>query len=128
MVNIKKPKLKRILIAEDEKLMAKALADQLARAGFAVEVVYDGESALNFLNKEKFDLILLDILMPKMNGLDVLKELKSKGDETPVVILSNSSKEETIKEAKMIGAKEYFVKSNISLSEVTGAVKKILNI
>ena len=80
------------------------------------------------MNKEKFDLILLDILMPKMNGLDVLKELKSKGDETPVVILSNSSKEETIKEAKMIGAKEYFVKSNISLSEVTGAIKKILNI
>lgn len=124
MANIKKPK--RILIAEDEKLMAKALSDQLLRAGFAVEVVYDGESALDFLNKEKFDLVLLDILMPKMNGLDVLKELKSKGDQTPVVILSNSSKEETIKEAKGLGAIEYFVKSNVSLSEVTATAKKIL--
>jgi len=123
-----KPKSKRILVAEDEKLMAKALADQLSRAGFSVEVVYDGESALDFLSKEKFDLILLDILMPKMNGLDVLKELKSKGDTTPIIILSNSSKEETIKEAKHLGANEYFVKSNISLSEVIAAAKKILNI
>ena len=123
-----KSKPKRILVAEDEKLMAKALADQLSRAGFAVEVVYDGESALDFLNKERFDLILLDILMPKMNGLDVLKELKSKGDTTPIIILSNSSKEETIKEAKSLGANEYFVKSNISLSEVIAAAKKILNI
>ena len=123
-----KPKIKRILVAEDEKLMSKALADQLSRAGFAVEVVYDGESALDFLNKEKFDLILLDILMPKMNGLDVLKELKSKGDTTPIIILSNSSKEETIKEAKHLGANEYFVKSNVSLSEVISAVKKELQL
>lgn len=126
MVNKKKPK--RILIAEDEKLMAKALADQLARAGFAVEIASDGEIALDFLNKEKFDLILLDILMPKINGLDVLKELKSKGDQTPVIILSNSSKEETIKEAKNLGASEYFVKSNASLSEIIIAIKKFLNI
>lgn len=119
---------KKILIAEDEKLMAKALADKLRIIGFDVTAVLDGASALELLNKEKFDLVLLDILMPKMDGLSLLKEIRSKGNEIPAIILSNSSKDETIKEAKRLGAIEYFVKSNTSLTEIVGTAKRILGI
>ena len=120
--------LKKILIAEDEKLMAKALDAQFARAGFKTAVANDGESALECLDKEKFDLILLDILMPKMTGLDVLKALRSRNDRTPVIILSNSSKEETIKEAERLGAAKYFVKSNVLMAEIIETAKEILDI
>lgn len=119
---------KKILIAEDEKLMARALADKFTGLGFYTEVFSDGASALERLNKERFDLIFLDVLMPKLDGLSLLKEIRSKNNNTPVVILSNSSKDETIKEAKRLGAMEYFVKSNTSLIEIVGTAKRILEI
>lgn len=81
----------RILLAEDEKDLSKALAAILKHSNYSVDAVYDGASALEYGISENYDAILLDIMMPKMNGLDVLAELRRQGLDTPVLMLTAKS-------------------------------------
>lgn len=118
---------KKVLIIEDEKAMAKALELKLNHSGFQAKSVFDGETALSLLKQEKFDLIILDLLMPRVDGFVVLQELRKRGDTTPVIVASNLGQEADIKKAKELGAKDYFVKSDISIAEVIVRIRKMLS-
>ncbi|EKD43862.1 MAG: Response regulator receiver protein [uncultured bacterium] len=120
--------LKRVLVVEDEKPMAHALELKLKKSGFDAKAVFDGEEALDTLKKEKFDLVLLDLILPKMDGFNVLQNLKTLGNKTPVIVSSNLGQEDDLERAKTLGAKGYFVKSNTTITEVILQIKKILKI
>lgn len=117
---------KKILIAEDEKPMSKALEIKLGRAGYDVKAAYNGEEAIEMLKKEKFDLLLLDLIMPKKDGFDVLEEIKSKKIKTAVIVLSNLGQEEDINKAKALGAKDFFIKSDTPIAQILEHIQKIL--
>ena len=118
----------KILIVEDELALVRALKAKLVGADFDVSVAYDGEEAKNAVRKKLPDLILLDILLPKLSGIEYLVYLKKsvKFKSVPVLILSNYSGEEIIKQAMEAGAADYLIKSNTSLEEVIRHVNKIL--
>lgn len=116
----------KILIVEDEKAMARALELKLTHAGFETVSAGNGEDALTILEKETFALILLDLVMPKMDGFSVLETLKHKNIKTPVMILSNLSQEEDEKRAKALGAKDFFVKSNTPIATIVEKVLQFL--
>jgi DNA-binding response OmpR family regulator len=117
---------KKVLIVEDEKPMARALQLKLEKEGFAVRTVFDGDEALELLLKEKFDIVLLDIMMPKKDGFAVLAELRERKDSTPVVVSTNLGQEEDAERAKKLGAQDYFVKSNTPIAEVIEHIKQTL--
>lgn len=117
---------KKILLVEDEKALVKVLNLKLTTAGFATTVVFDGEEAINTLRTSGYDLIILDLIMPKKNGYAVLEEIKKMDLKTPVIILSNLGQEEDLEKAKSYGVAEYFVKSNIPLDKIIEGVKKYL--
>lgn len=118
----------KILIAEDERSIAKALQIKLSLSGFEVEIAVNGEEALKLLKETKFDLLLLDIMMPKMDGFSVMEEMKKNKIKTPIIILSNLSQEEDAERAKKLGAVDFFIKSNTPLADILGKVNKFLNI
>ncbi len=114
---------KKILIVEDEKPMAHALELKLTHEGFDAHQAGNGEEALEILSKEKYDLILSDLIMPKMDGFSLLEELKKKGVKTPVIILSNLSQEEDEKRASSLGAKGFYIKSDTPISTIVEHVR-----
>lgn len=119
---------KRILIVEDEKPLARAMMLKLKDSGFIVKNAYDGIEALEILKKEKFDLILLDLIMPRMDGFGTLDEIKARGITTPVIITSNLSQEEDRQRAKEEGAVGFFIKADVALSSIVDQVKLKLGI
>ena len=116
---------KKILLAEDDKFICKAYMDGLAKAGFEVFIAHDGVEAMNKIKSQKFDLILLDLVMPSKNGFEVLEELiiNPGMSNAPVVVLSNLGQESDTKKAKDLGAVDYFIKSNTSMKEVVEKIK-----
>lgn len=119
---------KKILIVDDEKLILKALRQKLLSEGFIVESAFDGEQALARVNQEKPDLILLDIVMPKMDGISVLKQLKSSNEtkNIPVIMLSNLYDDKKVAETLSAGGTEYLVKVEHTLSDIITRVKEKL--
>jgi DNA-binding response OmpR family regulator len=120
---------KKVLIIEDESTTLKALFEELEEAGLKVSSATDGESGLKVARDQKPDIILLDILLPKMDGLSVLKTLR-KDDQTrdiPVLMLTNFSATDKVSEAIEMGASGYMVKSAQSVSDVVDKVKKELS-
>jgi DNA-binding response OmpR family regulator len=118
---------KKILIVEDEKMIIKPLEMKLKLSGFDTAVAYDGEEALGILEKDKFDLILLDLMMPKIDGFGVLSAMKKKGDKTPVIVATNLNQEGDISKAMELGVSNYYVKADTSLGDIVENVKKVLN-
>lgn len=100
----------KLLLAEDEKELSNALVAILKHNNYSVIAVYDGEEALNFGLYENYDGIILDIMMPKMNGIDVLKQLRSKGVNTPVLLLTARSDIEDKISGLDSGADDYLTK------------------
>ncbi len=119
---------KRILVAEDERPIAKAMELKLNHSGFDTRVAFDGEEALKILETETFDLILLDLVMPKMNGFQTLEEIKRRGIETPVVISSNLSQEEDLQKARDLGAVDFLIKSDTQISEIIERIKEYVSV
>lgn len=117
-------KNKKILVAEDEKPLAKALEIKLSKEGFDVSIVSNGEEAISLLSKENFDALILDLIMPKKDGFAVLEYLKGKNKKLKIIVLSNLAQEEDFKKAKALGAKSYFVKSNTPIVELVNYVKE----
>ncbi len=120
------PKKPTILIVEDEKPLAKALYLKLTHAGFDVKCAYDGEEALEALMDKKYDLITLDLIIPKIDGFKVLEEIASQKMNARVIVASNLSQEEDFKRAKELGVEFFFVKSNTSLAEIIEKIKGIV--
>ena len=121
---------KRILLAEDDPSMRRACDIALRRRGFEMIVAEDGEAALRLMQTQLPDLLLLDLLMPKMSGIDVLRQVK--GDPAtqgiPVVILSNSSRELERADAKSLGAIDYLIKANLSLQALGDRVEELIGV
>ncbi len=119
---------KRILLVEDDRVLRRACEAGLKQRGFAVTTAVDGEEALRQARAEPWDLILLDMLMPKLSGLEVLKAIR--GDPATralrVVVISNSSREQDVQEVTRLGVEGYFVKSNLSLQELCDRVSRLL--
>lgn len=104
---------KTILLIEDDKFLYDLYKKVLAEAGFLVEVADDGEKGLAAAKSKKYDLVLLDIMLPKKNGVDVLKELKASntiGKTSPVIVLSNLGQDDIIKQCLGLGAIGYLIK------------------
>ncbi len=118
---------KKILIIEDEKSMARALELKLTFAGFEVLCAGNGEEGLDLLGKETFALILLDLIMPKMDGFAFLEALKEKDIHIPVMVLTNLSQAEDETRVKALGAKEFFIKSNTTIATIVEKVTQFLS-
>jgi CheY-like chemotaxis protein len=119
----------RVLLAEDDRILRKAGETTLRRKGYAVIPAVDGEDALAKALAHKPDLILLDVMMPKMQGFDVLARLKSDAStrDIPVIMLSNLEQESDIQRSIDGGACSYLVKSNVHLDELAERVAEALN-
>ena len=122
--NIHTPK--KILIIEDEKTLARALELTLTHAGFETKLAFNGEDGIELLQRGPYDLILLDLIMPKMDGFTVLTVLKAKKIRTPVLVLTNLNQQNDIKHAEKFGAKEFFIKSNTPISSIVARAKVLL--
>lgn len=120
---------KRVLLAEDDRFLRRACEQSLRQRGYTVTSAVDGEAALQLARSERPDLILLDMLMPRMTGLDVLRALKADAQTRaiPVLVLSNSSREQDIQEVTRLGVVAYLVKANLSLQELGERVAGILD-
>jgi len=117
---------KKILIAEDERPMANAVKFKLEKEGIEAEIAVNGQETIDLLKKEKFDLVILDIIMPVKDGFTVLKEMRESGINVPAIIASNLSQLEDIKKAKELGAVGYFIKSDTSINDVVEKIKNAL--
>ncbi len=115
---------KKILLAEDDRFLRRACETALTRRGMTVVAAGDGEEALALIRSERPDLILLDLLMPKMTGIEVLRALKADAAirDIPVLILSNSSRELEMHDAEALGVVGYFIKANFSLQELVDRI------
>ena len=120
---------KTILVIEDEKDLAEVLKVKLEDAGFATHVAFDGESGLKIAVAEHPDLILLDIVLPGMNGVEMLKQLRKDewGKNALVMILTNSDDVETMSQVIENGAYEYFVKTEWKIEDIISKIKDKLN-
>mgnify|MGYP001314005511 CR=1 FL=1 len=120
---------KKILIVEDEQPLNEALRDKLSDAGFDVSVATDGEAGLKHAQDNNPDLILLDILMPEMGGLEMLTHLRHDDNlkEVPVIILTNMENKESIADAILEGVSDYFIKADMRLDDLVSKIKAKLN-
>ncbi|MES2437076.1 MAG: response regulator [Patescibacteria group bacterium] len=119
---------KKILVVEDEKPMAHALELKLKSSGFDADVAHDGEAALEHILTNSYDLVLLDLVIPKKDGFGVLAELKEKGNTTPIFVTSNLSQQEDEKKARELGAQGYLIKSNTPLLKIIETIKEFLHV
>jgi len=121
--------MKKILFIEDEAAVQKTLGESLRKAGYEVQSALDGELGLALAKKGEADLILLDIMLPKLSGLEILERIKQdeKIKDIPVIILTNLENIAEVERAVELGAKTYLVKSNYGLEEVVEKIKKVLN-
>ena len=119
---------RRVLLAEDDRFLRRAAEARLRRHGLEVLTAADGEEALRLASAEPLDLILLDVVMPKLQGFEVLKALKQ--DEAtahiPVIVLSNLGQERDVAQAKALGALAFLVKAHLSLQDLVDRVDAAL--
>ena len=116
--------MKKILIVEDEKSLAEAYQTILQKHGYQVQLAFDGEDALELIEKGTFDLILLDINMPKMNGLEMLRQLEKAKLQNRVIVFSNQDNQTDIDEAFRLGAQRYLLKSWASPQDLVRIIEE----
>ncbi len=122
-------KKKQILLIEDDKFLRKVYSVKLEKEGYDLLIAKNGEEALTLLFHNKPDLILLDLILPKITGFDLLTTLKTSDDykkDIKVIILSNLGQKSDIDKAKSLGAIDYIVKSNTSMVDVVATIKKYI--
>jgi len=120
--------MKKILFVEDEMALQKTFKDILSEEGYEMLSAFDGEIGLRLSKEKKPDLILLDLILPKIDGFEFLEKLKADPEtkDIPVIILTNLERTEDIERALELGATTYLVKANYTLKEVVEKVKKAL--
>ena len=116
----------RILVVDDEDALRTVLCGELVSEGFEVQSAADGDEAIEILNKESFDLILLDIKMPRVNGFDVLKHVKEKHPDTKVVMLTGFADLKNAIESKKLGAED-FVSKPYDLVDLLTTIERVLS-
>lgn len=117
----------KVLIIEDEEVLAKVFAEKLAQVHFETLIAADGEEGLKLARSKNPDVIILDLLLPKKDGFEVLKEVKASPElaQIPVVVVSNLGEDEDIKRAFSLGADDYFVKVQHPINEIVEKVKAV---
>ena len=120
--------MKKILFVEDESALQKTFSDLLTNKGYEVISALDGEAGLRLAKEKQPDLILLDLILPKIDGFGVLKELKQEVStvDIPVVVLTNLEQMEDIQRVLALGATTYLVKANYDLEDVLAKIKEII--
>jgi len=120
--------MKKILIVEDEGILAEMYRDKFSQAGFEVYLTFDAKDGLNLAKKEKPDLIVLDILLPKENGIVFLSWLRKELEIStiPVVVFSNYDDPEIKRQAAKLGVKDYLIKTNYTPQEIVEKIKEYL--
>ena len=117
-----------ILLVEDDPLLVKMYKAKFTNEGYGVIGALDGEAGLNLALKGGIDIIILDVMMPKLSGIDLLARLRQddRGKDIPVLMLTNLTQEEEAKKALSLGAKEYLIKANLTPSQVVEKVRKYI--
>ena len=117
--------MKKILFVEDEQALQRTISEALHREGFEVLNAIDGDSGARLAKTEKPDMILLDLILPRRSGFDVLKELKETEEtkDIPVIVLTNLESPADVDRAIELGATTYLVKANYDLSDIVKKVK-----
>jgi DNA-binding response OmpR family regulator len=120
---------KKILLGEDDKFISRAYNIALTKAGFEVTLAVDGLETLKELRDNRPDLLLLDIIMPKKNGFEVLEEMENDNNlkAIPVIVLSNLSQESDVTRCRKLGAVDYIVKSNFSMKSLITRISSFIN-
>lgn len=115
----------RILVAEDECSLADVISKRLKREGYAVDTVYDGEAAYDFLEGTEYDIALLDIMMPKMDGLEVLERYRASGGSAPVIFITAKDALSDRVDGLDAGADDYIIKP-FSFDELLARIRSVL--
>lgn len=117
----------RVLVVEDDRLLSRMYSEKFDLEGFETTISYDGEDALKRAQDEHFDIILLDIMLPKLSGLDMLEKfinIKEDGNNVPVIALTNLADPEERRRAFKLGVREYLVKAMQTPEEVVNIIKE----
>lgn len=119
---------KKILIVEDDNFVAEVYSTKLLEMGHEVQIARNGEEGLAAVGQEKPDLILLDIIMPVMGGIEMLNELKQKEEwkNIPVILLTNVGEKDSIQKVRNLGVQDYLIKSHFTPAEVIEKINNIL--
>ncbi|OGF27772.1 hypothetical protein A2331_06725 [Candidatus Falkowbacteria bacterium RIFOXYB2_FULL_34_18] len=124
-------KVKKVLIVEDEIAMLNALVSKFEKAGFDVLSAQDGKEGVRIAKKESPDLLILDIIMPKMDGISVVKEIRSDnnwGSDVPIIMLSNLSDPESVSSVAKYNVYDFLVKTDWRIDDIINLAKEKLNI
>ena len=118
---------KRVLLVEDYDFLRKVLAKKLFKSGFNVYLAEDGKQAVDGFEYAKPDIILLDIMMPVLNGFEVLKIVRAHQDpvlaKIPIIMLTNLGGDDDVRKARLLGASDYIIKSNVGTGDIVEKIK-----
>ncbi|MBU1046501.1 response regulator [Patescibacteria group bacterium] len=116
----------KIVLIEDDEILSKVIKEELDEAGFKTYTAYDGEAGLKLVKSQKPNLVLLDLMLPKMHGFEVLENLKRspETEDIPVIILTMLGSDDDIKKGLQLGANDYIVKSQHAVGEIIDSVKE----
>jgi len=119
----------KILLIEDEEMLASMYSTKFKKEGFEIETALNGEEGLEKAKQGKFDIVLVDIIMPKLDGFAVLKALREidKYKDVPVFMLTNLGQDEDMEKGKKLGATDYLIKANFTPSQVLEKIKSAIN-
>jgi DNA-binding response OmpR family regulator len=119
---------KKIMVIEDDRFLSSLIKARVEKDGIAVIQAFDGEEAIKRLPEERPNLVILDLIMPKTNGFEVLKAIAMMPglERTPVIIVSNLAQDDDIEKARQLGAREYFVKVKISIDDLISKIETLV--
>jgi DNA-binding response OmpR family regulator len=116
----------KILVCEDDRMMSTAISYKLKKDGYEVDIALDGKASLDYINQNSYDLILTDLLMPYINGMEIINHIRAvQKKDTPIIVLSSMSVEDTILEAFRLGVNDYITKP-FSPPELSIRINRIL--
>lgn len=120
--------MKKVLVVEDDQFLANAYRIKLSKSNFEVKIVSDGVEALKTMEEFIPDVVLLDLIMPNMDGFETLEKMKAndKLKSIPVIISSNLGQKEDVDKAMALGAKDFIIKSNVSIEDIVDKVRKLI--
>ena len=119
---------KNILIIEDDKFLRELIVQKLFKEGYAVSEAVDGEEGIKKIREEKPDLVLLDLILPGIDGFEVLSQMKNESGSPviPVIILSNLGQKEDVEKGLKLGAVDYLIKAHFTPAEIIDKIKAVL--
>ncbi len=118
----------KVMIIEDDKFLSSLIKARLEKEGFTILQAFDGEAAITMLREEQPALVVLDLIMPKVNGFEVLQMISITPQlaKTPVIVLSNLAQDSDVEKVRALGAREYFVKVKISIDDLLLKIKDLM--